>query len=162
MRTLHMRAAVITAIVLGLAAPAAVAANASEPTKGATKAAEAKAAHKPEHPAKPAKAKAKAKAKHEHNLFVNAGTVTAVDATAGTLTFTVRGGRDKALRGKPLTVTVTATTKIRRNDADAKLAAVVVGDHVNVKGTKKAGVYTATRIAASKAGTEHETELKKD
>lgn len=148
MRTLHMRAAVITAIVLGLAAPAAVAANASEPTRGATTSTAAKASHKPEHPVKPAKAK------HERNRFVNAGTVTAVDATAGTLTFTVQGGRDKALRGKPLTVLVTATTKIHRNDADAKLTDVVVGDHVNVKGTKKDGVYTATRVAASKAETE--------
>ena len=149
-----MRAAVITAIILGLAAPAAVAANASEPTKGATKATEAKAAHKPEHRAKPTEAK------HEHNRFVNAGTVTAVDTTAGTITFTVRGGREKSLRGKSLTVVVTASTKIRRHDADAKLVDVIVGDHVNVKGTKKDGVYTATRVSASKAKADTETENK--
>ena len=146
MRNTHKRVAVITAMVLGLTAPAAVAASAHEP-KVSKKPASA-ATDKPTEVAKVAKIKKNA------NKFVNAGTVTAVNAAAGTITFTVQGGRDKALRGKPLTVLVTATTKIHRGEAVATLASVLVGDHVNVKGTKAGTVYTATRVAASAAEVE--------
>lgn len=159
MRTTHKRVAVITAMVLGLTAPAAVAASAHEP-KVSKKPASA-AANKPAKPtatadqvAKAAKAAKAAKVKKNLNAFVSAGTVTAVNVAAGTITFTVQGGRDKALRGKPLTVLVTATTKIHRGEAVATLATVLVGDHVNVKGTKAGTVYTATRVAASAAEVE--------
>jgi len=86
--------------------------------------------------------------------FVHAGRVTAVDTTGKTVSFVVRGGQNKAIRGCVLTVLVTDTTKIRRNDNASTLADIQVGDHVNVKGTSARGegdnvVYTAKRIAAS-------------
>jgi hypothetical protein len=82
-----------------------------------------------------ARAHAKAKAhKIEHaanarRSFVLGGKVTAVDATAGTVTFTLHGTRFRALRGSDVTVTVNAATKVRREGA-ATLADVLVGDHV--------------------------------
>ncbi len=92
-----------------------------------------------------AKAKAK-KAKKVKVKFVYAGMLTAVGTDS--ITFTVHGGPDKALRGCPLTVAVTGTTKIVRDDVIAPLASLVAGDHVNVKGTKVGVAYTATRISA--------------
>lgn len=181
MRSTHQRGAIIAVVTLALAAGTAVTANAVAP-KASPVSAAARATHqpasagKPSHaaspskvakPSKPAKAakpnnaakadkaakNAKgAKAAKVRTKFVNAGTVTAVNAAAGTITLRVRGGRDKALRGQLLTVTVTATTKIQRNDAAATLASVAVGDHVNVKGTKAGTAYTAVRVAASVAG----------
>lgn len=147
MRTTHKRVAVIAAMVLGMTAPAAVAASAHEPHHGNKPAAASEA--KADNAEKADKVKKAKKAKKNANKFVNAGTVTAVDATAGTITFTVQGGRDKALRGKPLTVLVTATTKIERDDKAVALSTVVVGDHVNAKGTKAGAVYTATRVSIS-------------
>ncbi|MEO6715190.1 MAG: DUF5666 domain-containing protein [Mycobacteriales bacterium] len=145
MRSIH-KAAAATAIAIGLLVPAAGIAAATEPNHGTTTSAAARA--KTTHGSTTsAAAKAKAKAKKAHNKIVHAGTVTAVSATS--ITFTVHGGRDKALRGKPVTFVVTATTKVTRNDADSTIASVKVGDHVNVKGTKVAAVYTATRISAS-------------
>ena len=142
---IHKRTAVIAAVVISVGTASATAAYAAaSPTglansaAGRAKAAAAKAKTKPAKAAKPAKAQ-----------FVHAGTVTAVSPTS--VTFTVHGGRDKALRGKPLTVVVTATTKVTRGDAAATIASVVVGDHVNVKGTKAGAVYTATRVSASAA-----------
>lgn len=86
--------------------------------------------------------------------FVHAGRVTAVDTTAKTVSFIVRGGQNKSIRGCVITVLVTDTTKIRRNDNASTLADIKVGDHVNVKGTSARGegdsvIYTAKRIAAS-------------
>jgi hypothetical protein len=97
-------------------------------------------------------AKKAKKAKKVKSTFVNGGRVTGVTAT--TLTFHVKGGPDKCLRDTDLTVTVTPTTKITRGHVVVPaLGAVLVGDHVNVKGTKSAVInvgtlYTATRIAA--------------
>lgn len=96
-------------------------------------------------------AKKAKKAKKVKSTFVNGGWVTGVTAT--TLTFHVKGGPDKCLRNTDLTVTVTDTTKITKNDAVVPLSEVLVGDHVNVKGTKATVVdvgtqYTATRISA--------------
>lgn len=79
--------------------------------------------------------------------FVNAGTVTAV--ADGSITFTVHGGKNKALRGMPLTVAVTADTKVTRNDAPAGATNLVtVGDHVNVKYTKSGDTNVASRVSA--------------
>ena len=90
---------------------------------------------------------------HSKPSFVHAGKVTAVGAS--TVSFTVRGGQNKALRGCVLTVAVTADTKIKRNGQAVTLAQLAEGDHVNVKGTSaKDGTtvtYTAKRIAASAA-----------
>jgi hypothetical protein len=91
--------------------------------------------------------------KHARTKFVAAGRLVSVDPAAGTLTLTVRGGRDKALRGHLLTVTVTSRTTVRRNDDAADLGDLLPGDHVNVKGTKTAMTYTATRVSAGAADT---------
>ncbi|WP_337059791.1 hypothetical protein [Kineococcus sp. G2] len=82
------------------------------------------------------------------NVLVVHGTVSAVDATAGTLTITVRGGRDKKLRGTEFTVTVAEGAKVVRDDAPAELAEITVGDRVNVKGTRGTDGPVATRISA--------------
>ncbi len=94
------------------------------------------------------------KAKKVRTAFRLHGTVAAVDTAAGTLTFTVKGGRDKALRRTAVTVTVASNAKVTRDDAVVTLADVVAGDRVNVKGNKVDGVYTAYRVAASSPETE--------
>lgn len=159
-RTRIAAAAVLT---LGLLAPVAVASSASAAPKACGERVQVK-----DHKANKASAKAKAakaaKAKgakgkkkgHVRAIFVHGGKVTAVDTTASTLTFVVRGGQNKALRGCTLTVVVTADTKVNRNDGPSSLGALVAGDHVNVKGTSARSeggdvTYTATRIAAAGA-----------
>lgn len=87
--------------------------------------------------------------------FVHAGKVTAVSTADSTVSFVVRGGQHKAIRGCVLTVKVTDSTKIRRNGDATTLAGLAAGDHVNVKGTSDRtgadATYTAKRIAASAA-----------
>jgi hypothetical protein len=85
--------------------------------------------------------------------FVAAGRLVSVDPAASTLTLIVHGGRDKALRGHTLTVTVTSATLIRRNDNGAALTDLLAGDHLNIKGTKTATTYTATRLSAEATDT---------
>lgn len=143
-RTRLAAAAVIT---LGLLAPVAAASSASAAPQTCSNQVVVK-----DHKLNKGKAKKKG---HSKAAFVHAGKVTAVDAAAGTVSFVVRGGQNKALRGCVLTVAVTADTKIQRNDAAATLAQFVAGDHVNVKGTSAKDAttsvvtYTAKRIAGS-------------
>jgi hypothetical protein len=85
------------------------------------------------------------KAKREFNL---GGRLTAVDATAHTVTFRVHGGKVKALRGTELTVVVADGARVRRDDAAATLADLAVGDKVRAKGKQVDGVYTASRVQA--------------
>ncbi len=85
--------------------------------------------------------------KKGHHKFVLTGRVTGVGSN--TLSFVVHGGK-KSLRGDTLTVNVSSSAKIHRNNDRTGLGAIRTGDHVNVKGTKDGGTYTATRIAASK------------
>ncbi len=80
--------------------------------------------------------------------FALGGALTAVDAAAGTVSFTVQGGHDKTLRGTVVTVKVTDTTKISRDDAPATLPDLLSGDHVSVKGASVNGVRTASRVSA--------------
>lgn len=149
-RTRLAAAAVIT---LGLLAPVAAASSASAAPKSCSDQVLAKA-HKVN------KAKAKKKGLNKPT-FVHAGKVAAVDTVAGTVSFVVRGGQNKAIRGCVLTVVVTENTKINRDDAPATLAQIATGDHVNVKGTSAKDAttsevtYTAKRIAAS-SGQENE------
>ncbi|WP_432506888.1 hypothetical protein [Kineococcus arenarius] len=82
------------------------------------------------------------------NVLVVNGTVSAVDTAAATLTITVRGGRDKELRGTEFTVAVAEGARIVRDDAPAELAEIAVGDHVNLKGTRGTDGPTATRVSA--------------
>jgi hypothetical protein len=91
--------------------------------------------------------KHKQKGKKAHDSFNLGGTITAVDTTAGTVTFTVHGGKFKALRNTDLTVTATDSTRVRRNGA-ATLADLAVGDHVRVKGNHTGDSWTASRITA--------------
>jgi hypothetical protein len=150
-RTRLAAAAIVT---FGLLAPVAAATSASAKPVECGQAALAKD-FKHAKKAKAVAAHNKGKKKgHAKLTFVHAGTVKSVDAVNGTLSFVVRGGQVKALRGCMITVAVPDTAKVKRGDAAATLADVVVGDHVNVKGTlgkDDAGVvsYTATRVAAS-------------
>ena len=141
------RATVVAALVLGLTLPATGAALAAGPGEGRT-AAVAAAGEKKQKPAKGAR---------KAVVPVQAGgTVPAVDAAAGTLTFTVKGGKDKALPDTPPTVTVAKDAKVTRGDAVVGLSAVLVGDRVQVKGVKVDATYTVVRVAAS-AGTAEPT-----
>ncbi len=149
-RTRLVAAAVLT---LGLLAPAGVAAAAPKapPVCGQAAIAKDHKVNKANAKAKAAKAKGKKKG-HSKPAFVHAGKVTAV--AADSVSFVVRGGQVKALRGCTITVVVTSTTKVNRNDGPSSLASVLVGDHVNVKGTTaknaETGIvtYTATRVSA--------------
>ncbi len=143
-RTRLAAAAVLT---LGLLAPVAAASSASAAPQSCSTQVVVK-----DHKLNKGKAKKKG---HSKVAFVHAGKVSAVDAEAGTVSFVVRGGQNKALRGCVLTVAVNADTKISRNGNAATLADLVAGDHVNVKGTSAKDAttaevtYTAKRVSAS-------------
>ena len=154
------RLAAAAMLTLGLLAPVATATSAAAAPKACGESVQIKdhkagqaAAKAKDARGKGAKGKALTKA-HSRPAFVHGGKVTAVDAEASTLTFVVRGGQNKALRGCTLTVVVTEDTKVNRNDAPASLVDVVAGDHVNVKGkttrdaTSGDVTYTAARISA--------------
>jgi len=136
----------LLALTLSIPAAPALAASAGKLGTHARPAAGAKHAV----PTKPAPTKP-AHTKPGRTQFVAAGRLVSVDPAGGTLTFTVHGGRDKALRGHAITVTVTSATVIRRNDNGAALTDLLPGDHLNVKGTKSATAYTATRVSAEGA-----------
>ncbi|MCE0540682.1 hypothetical protein LWF15_34835 [Kineosporia rhizophila] len=76
------------------------------------------------------------------------GTLSAVDASAGTLTVKVRGGRDKKLRTTGLTLQVPDSVKITRNGKSVKLADLKVGDKVTVQTRQAAKVITLVRVTA--------------
>ena len=130
MRTRTFAAATLTALALAGAGTAPALAHAPAQHQHG-KSAAAHAAHKP-----------------AKTSFVLGGTVTAVDAAAPTISFTVNGGRDKALRGTVVTVKVADTAKITREDSAATLADVKPGDHVSTKGVTLDGVRTASRVSA--------------
>jgi hypothetical protein len=150
---------VVSLLALSLSIPAAPALAASASRLGSHNRPAAGAKHadhpKPDHP-KPDHPKP-AHPKPGRTQFVAAGRLVSVDPAAGTLTVTVHGGREKALRGHTLTVTVTAATRIRRNATGAALTDLLPGDHLNVKGTKTATTYTATRISAEATDTPEPT-----
>jgi hypothetical protein len=153
------RLAAVAIVTLGLLAPAAAASAAPHTPQACGASAQVKdhKINKANARAKDAKSHGKKKG-HSKPAFVHAGKVTAVDATASTLTFVVHGGQVKALRGCTLTVVVTPDTKINRNDAAATLGDIAAGDHVNVKGTTTRDAttgdvtYTATRVSADASG----------
>ncbi len=154
----RMRLAAAAILTVGLLAPVAAATSASAAPKACGQAAQVKD-HK-NNKADAAKDNGK-KTGHAKPAFVHAGRVTAVDATVGTLSFVVRGGQTKALRGCTITVLVTVDTKVKRNNDAASLASVVAGDHVNVKGTSARNAdgsvtYTAKRISAAGHEAKHE------
>jgi hypothetical protein len=79
--------------------------------------------------------------------FTASGRVTAVDATAGTVTIKVKGGT-KDVKRTTVTVTVPATARIVVNGAGRTLADVAAGFGVTVTGTHAGDMLTATRIEA--------------
>ena len=134
------RTSVVAALVLGLALPSAGAAVAAERTAapGAASVAAGKGGDRP--------------APRQRTVrFTAGGTVTAVDAAAGTVTFTVKGGRVKALRGKPLTVVVAEGARITRDGEVVQLDAVLAGDRVSVSGVQEGETRTVKRVSASAA-----------
>lgn len=107
---------------------------------------------------KPAATATANKGKSEENKkkgkvkFALHGTV--VSVVDNQLTFTVKGGKFKKLRGTDLSVTVAADAKIVRNEETVLLAGVQAGDRVNVKGKRVKGelgdeAFTATRVKAT-------------
>lgn len=130
-------------LALAVAVPSLPAMSAAAaPSGGQSVSAQAEAKQKP---AKKAKAK---KAKKVFAKFNLGGTLTAVDVGAGSVTFTVRGGKEKALRGKPVTVLLGENARVLRNDGPATLADFVLNDRIRAKGTKAGDVYTAKRVKA--------------
>ena len=95
-----------------------------------------------------------------HAKFVLSGRVTAVSENS--ITVTVKGGNlKKRVRGTDLVLGVTATTKITVEDVQKALADVLVGDRVNVKGTRTRtdGVitYAANRVHVKHSKTKSES-----
>jgi hypothetical protein len=82
--------------------------------------------------------------------FTAAGTITAVDTAAGTVTVAAKGGT-KDVRGKTVTVAVGSTTRIRVGGARKTLADLAVGYRVAVVGVRQDTTYTAGLIEASAA-----------
>jgi hypothetical protein len=122
------KAVVVTLLALSLSLPAAPAlATAHSP--------EAPSVSKTK-PAKPGKSR-----------FVAGGRLTSVDAAAGTLTFRVRGGKDKALRDQLVTVTVPSTAVVRRDGAVVDLGDLTAGDHVHVSGRRADSGYVVNRVS---------------
>lgn len=95
---------------------------------------------------KPAKVVVKAKPVPKPVRFASTGTVSAVDATARTITITVSGGK---LKVQSVSATVAASAKVVRNDAPATLGALRVGDKANVVGVSVGSVLTADGVRAS-------------
>ena len=79
--------------------------------------------------------------------FTAVGTLTAVDASAGTVTVSVRSGT-RSLRGQTVTVTVAARARVRLGETATTLAALPTGGTVTVVGTRTGGTLTASRVLA--------------
>ena len=148
MRTLAAATAAALALTAGGSA-AALAASTDGHARGTTVSAAAKG-----------QGKSQGKGKRTKVAVNFGGTVRSVDAAAGTLTVTVKGGRDKAVRGTDVTVTVPAAATVRREATDGtetaiSLADVVAGERARVKGVRAAdGTVTATRVSVEAAETD--------
>jgi uncharacterized protein DUF5666 len=95
---------------------------------------------------RPADGQTSTHANQSKSHFTANGKVTAVDATS--FTMHVKGG-SKDLHGTDVAVTVTDTTKMRRDGAKATVADLQVGDRVNSHGTRGAdGTLTARHVNA--------------
>jgi hypothetical protein len=136
------RRAAVLALALSVTIPAATAATAAAKAQshGAAVSAAAHAknkgkAHKP--PLKPVR-----------KAVVYAGTLTAVDSGASTLTLAVTGGNDKSVRGTSLTITVPTSARVLCDDHAATLADLTVGDSVNVKAARTGTVTIVVRVSA--------------
>jgi hypothetical protein len=136
--------ALLVALAVAVPATPALAAGLSQ---GATMGTAKHSATKPTKPGKPAKPVKPVKPIKRVSFSYN-GTLTAVDADAGTVTIKILGGGHKALRATKLTLTVPASAAVRRNDAAATLGELVVGDKLQVKGDRVGTVHTVRRVSA--------------
>lgn len=120
-------------------------AKAAGKERGKSEAARAKAAAKAA-----AKAKKRAEARARKAARFNAGGfVVSVDSPE--MAFVVKGGPVKALRGKPVTVTVPAGARVRLDDEPVTVDDLLPGDHVRVRGVRLAdGTVLAVRVNASR------------
>jgi len=82
-------------------------------------------------------------AKKKHGGAAIHGKVSAVDATAMTLTVSTKKNGDQ-------TFTVTTDTKIMKNDASATIADITVGEVVSIDSKKDGDKMTATKITIGK------------
>ena len=136
--------ALLVAIAVAVPATPALAAGLSH---GATPGTAKHSSAKPSKPSKPAKPTKPVKPIKRVSFSYN-GTLTALDAAAGTVTIKVPGGGQKALRSAKLTLTVPASAAVRRNGAVVTLGELVVGDKLQVKGDRVGTVHTVRRVSA--------------
>jgi hypothetical protein len=114
----------------------------AKPTKDAKPA----KAVKPAKPVKPVKPTTKPKAVKVS--FTATGSITAVDAAAGTVTVAVKGGT-KELHRTTITVGVATDARVKLDDATVTLASLAAGQHVAITGTRVDTVFTAAKVNAS-------------
>ncbi|MFI7601895.1 hypothetical protein [Actinoplanes sp. NPDC049681] len=140
-------AALLTAGILVPAVSTAAVAFAS-PSKHTSSA--AKSTHKPEATPKPKATPKPTKTPKAQKpvRFTASGTVTAVDAEAGTVTLVVKGGT-KDVRKSTLTVTVPAKASVRVNSKKATVAALAAGFRIEVTGRRAGAVYTVDVLRAT-------------
>ncbi|WP_199509647.1 hypothetical protein [Nucisporomicrobium flavum] len=137
------RTAVAALLAAGIVVPAvSAAAMAAQPAAKAPGSASAfKATPKP---AKTSKA-------HKPVRFTASGTVTAVDAQAGTVTLLAKGGT-KDVRKRTVTVVVPAKASLRVNGKKVTLSGVAAGQRIEVVGRRTGDVYTADVVRVSGKG----------
>jgi hypothetical protein len=150
---MHLRRSALAVLLATAVVVPAVSTAAVAWAKPASKPAAAqKAKPKPtKAPAKPTKTPAKptkTPAKPVQVTFAANGTVTAVDAVAGTVVVAVKGGT-KDVKGSSLTVVVPAAARIVLDDAPATLAQVQPGFRITVTGVRSGTGHTAAKIQAS-------------
>lgn len=137
--------AVGTATVAAAAKPGT---GTAAPATGKKPAAEKPATGKPS-TKKPAVKKPAVKKPAKKIKFSATGTVTAVDAAAGTVTVKVTAGT-KEVKGKTITVAVPTTLRVLINGAKKKLADLTPGYSITVTGLTTGTTNTADKIVARK------------
>lgn len=133
------RTALAALLAAGIAVPAVSTAAVAfaQPGKPGTGASAAKATPKPSKTTKAPKPV----------RFTASGTVTAVDAAAGTVTLLAKGGT-KDVRRKTITVSVPAKASLRLNGKKVTLAALGSGQRIEVAGRRTGTAYTAEIVRA--------------
>jgi hypothetical protein len=140
-RRLAAVAALATAVIVPAGSAVAVA-SVKSPSPFGVQAPHASGKGKNDKPAKPAKPPKPVKVN-----FTAEGTVTAVDAAAGTVTVAAKGGTTD-VRGSSVTIAVPATTRIVVNGARGALADLAAGFRITVTGSRAGTDYTAGKIEA--------------
>lgn len=135
------RTAVAAVLAAGIVVPAlsTTAVAFAQPGSAAKPAAQAKVTPKATKTAKSVKAV----------RFEAAGTISAVDAAAGTMTLQTKVTVKSRKKTVITQITVAATARIVVNGAKATLANVGVGQRVVVTGTRSGSSHTATKVVAT-------------